>query len=124
MSESKKTVTAFTAGRRNGTGETLTKIALEAISKMGINVEMIRLNECNLHPCTACSNGPCHSRGPAHCIWKDDGPWLSEKFLDSDGYILAAPVWSLSPCGIVTDFRDRVFGPKIDAVMMSRFGKG
>ena len=122
MSESKKTVTAFTAGRRNGTGETLTKIALEAISKMGINVEMIRLNECNLHPCTACSNGPCHSRGPAHCIWKDDGPWLSEKFLDSDGYILAAPVWSLSPCGIVTDFRDRVFGPKMDMAMWERNG--
>ena len=114
MSEKKKKVVAFTAGRRNGTTETLTKIALEAIEGMGIDVELIRLNECDLHPCTACAAGPCHSKGPAACIWKDDGAWLNEKFLESDGYILAAPVWSLSPCGIVTDFRDRVFGPKMD----------
>ncbi|MCQ2558939.1 MAG: flavodoxin family protein, partial [Oscillospiraceae bacterium] len=116
----KKKVVAFTAGRRNGTGETIVKIALEAIAKMGIDVELIRLNECDLHPCTACAAGPCHSKGPGACIWKDDGPWLNEKFLDSDGYILAAPVWSLSPCGIVTDFRDRVFGPKMDMAMWER----
>lgn len=115
-------VTAFTAGRRNGTTETLTKIALEAIAAMGIEVELIRLNECDLHPCSACGNGPCHSKGPAACIWKDDGAWLNEKFLDSDGYILAAPVWSLSPCGIVTDFRDRVFGPKMDMAMWEMNG--
>jgi len=119
MAEKKKVV-AFTAGRRGGTSETLTKIALEAIAKMGIECELIRLNECDLHPCTACGNGPCHSKGPAACIWKDDGPWLNEKFLESDGYILAAPVWSLSPCGIVTDFRDRVFGPKMDMAMWER----
>ena len=120
MSEKKKKVVAFTAGRRGGTVEKLTKIALVAIAKMGIEVEMIRLNECDLHPCTACGNGPCFSKGPAACIWKDDGPWLNEKFLDSDGYLLAAPVWSLSPCGIVTDFRDRVFGPKMDLAMWER----
>ena len=115
-------VVAFTAGRRNGTTETLTKIALEAIAAMGIEVELIRLNECDLHPCSACGAGPCHSKGPAACIWKDDGAWLNEKFLESDGYILAAPVWSLSPCGIVTDFRDRVFGPKMDMAMWEMNG--
>ena len=52
--------------------------------------------------------------GPKGCILKDDVPWLLDKFLDSDGYILGAPVWSLSPCGVVTDFRDRIFGPKMD----------
>ena len=51
-------VVAFTAGRRNGTTETLTKIALEQIANMGIEVELIRLNECDLHPCSACGNGP------------------------------------------------------------------
>ena len=122
MSETRKKVVAFTAGRRNGTSDTLTKIALEAISKMGIDCELIRLNECNLHPCTACAAGPCYAKGPEACIWKDDGAWLSEKFLDSDGYILAAPVWSLSPSGIVTDFRDRVFGPKMDMAMWERNG--
>lgn len=115
--ENRKKVVAFTAGRRGGNCEVYVKIALEAIAGMGIDVEMIRLHECELHPCTDCLRGPCYAKGPEGCIWKDDGPWLAEKFMESDGYILAAPVWSLSPCGIVTDFRDRVFGPKMDLAM-------
>ena len=117
MEEKRKKVVAFTAGRRGGNCEVYVKIALEAIRAMGIDVEMIRLHECELHPCTDCLRGGCYVKGPEGCIWKDDGPWLAEKFMESDGYILAAPVWSLSPCGIVTDFRDRVFGPKMDLAM-------
>ena len=113
MSEKKKVV-AFTAGRRGGNCEIYVKIALEQIEQMGIECELIRLHECDLRPCKDCLRGPCYVKGPSACILKDDGPWLAEKFLDSDGYLLAAPVWSLSPCGIVTDFRDRVFGPKMD----------
>ncbi len=109
-----KTITAFTCGRRGGNTEIFVKEALLAISKMGIRCELIRLNECNLLPCRDCTRGPCYVKGPGACIHKDDGEWLAEKFLDSDGYILAAPVWSLSPAGIVTVFRDRVFGPKMD----------
>lgn len=104
----------FTAGRRGGNTEIFMKVALQAISEMGIDVELIRLHECDLHPCVDCTRGMCYVKGPAGCIFKDDGPWLAEKFLESDGYLLGAPVWSLSPCGIVTDFRDRVFGPKMD----------
>ena len=39
---------------------------------------------------------------------------LVEKFLDSDGYIIAAPVFSLTPSSLLVTFRDRVFGPKMD----------
>lgn len=53
-------------------------------------------------------------KGPNGCILKDDVNWLMDKFLESDGYILGAPVCSLSPCGVITDFRDRLFGPKMD----------
>ncbi len=109
-----KKIVAFTAGRRFGNCEIYVKTALEAASKMGIECELIRLNECNLIPCKDCTRGPCYVKGPAACILKDDGEWLAEKFLDSDGYLLAAPVWSLSPAGIVTVFRDRIFGPKMD----------
>ena len=109
-----KTITAFTCGRRGGNCEIFVKEALLAISKMGIKCELIRLNECNLQPCKDCTRGPCYVKGPGACIHRDDGEWLAEKFLDSDGYLLAAPVWSLSPAGIVTVFRDRIFGPKMD----------
>ncbi|MBR2122670.1 MAG: flavodoxin family protein [Lachnospiraceae bacterium] len=122
MSEKRKKVVAFTAGRRGGNTEIYVKIALEAIAKMGIDCELIRLHECDLRPCKDCLRGPCYVKGPEACILKDDGPWLAEKFLDSDGYILGAPVWSLSPCGVVTDFRDRVFGPKMDLAMWEQGG--
>ena len=115
MGETKrKKVVGFTAGRRGGNTEIYMKVALQAISEMGIDVELIRLHECDLHPCVDCTRGMCYVKGPEGCIFKDDGPWLAQKFLESDGYLLGAPVWSLSPCGIVTDFRDRVFGPKMD----------
>ena len=109
-----KKVVAFTAGRRGGNCEIYVKIALQELKGMGIECEMIRLHDCDLRPCLDCPNGPCYAKGPDACVIKDDGPWLAQKFLESDGYLLAAPVWSLSPCGVVTDFRDRVFGPKMD----------
>lgn len=118
----KKKVMAFTAGRRGGNCEIYVKIALQELTQMGIECEMIRLHECDLRPCLDCSNGPCYAKGPHACVIKDDGPWLAEKFLESDGYLLAAPVWSLSPCGVVTDFRDRVFGPKMDLSQMEAHG--
>ena len=106
MGETKrKKVVGFTAGRRGGNTEIYMKVALQAISEMGIDVELIRLHECDLHPCVDCTRGMCYVKGPEGCIFKDDGPWLAQKFLESDGYLLGAPVWSLSPCGIVTDFR-------------------
>lgn len=122
MSNTKKKVVAFTAGRRGGNTEIYVKIALEQMEQMGIECKLIRLHECDLRPCKDCPNGPCYMHGPSACILKDDGPWLAEQFLDSDGYLLGAPVWSLSPCGIVTDFRDRVFGPKMDLAMWEAHG--
>ena len=109
-----KKIVAFTCGRRGGNTEIFIKTALTAASRMGIQCELIRLNECNLIPCKDCLRGPCYAKGPGACILKDDGEWLAQKFLESDGYLLGAPVWSLSPAGIVTVFRDRIFGPKMD----------
>jgi multimeric flavodoxin WrbA len=115
-------IVAFSAGRKHGNTEVYIKIALTEAKKMGLDVELIRLNECNLQPCKACPAMPCMAKGPSGCILKDDGEWLADKFLESDGYLLGAPVWSLSPCGIVTDFRDRLFGPKTDVAIWALNG--
>lgn len=64
---------------------------------MGCEVELIRLNECDLRPCKACTVTHCMAKGLAGCIIKDDAQWLLDKFLESDGYIMGAPIWSLSP---------------------------
>lgn len=74
-------IVAFSAGKTNGNTEAYIKIALEEARKMGCEVELIRLNSCDLRPCKACLNMPCMAKGPAGCILKDDGAWLAEKFL-------------------------------------------
>lgn len=118
----KKKIVAYSAGRRNGNSETYIKAALMAAEEMGVEVELIRLNECNLQPCKACTMQVCAFKGPEACPLNDDAAWLIEKFLDSDGYLLGAPVWALSPNGLVSVFRDRVFGPKMDSATYDIFG--
>ena len=81
-----KKIVAFSAGKTNGNTETYMKIALEEARNMGCDVELIRLNSCDLRPCKACLNMPCMAKGPAGCILKDDGLGLrrnSLKAMDS-----------------------------------------
>ena len=68
-------VAAFTAGRRGGNCEIYVKIALEELTKMCIECELIRLHECDLRPCLDCNNGP--------CIRAEDGPCTDGSAWDS-----------------------------------------
>ena len=114
---------AFTAGRPRGNCEIFTKEALRAVKDKGIDVELIRLTDCDMHGCRACVPGFCPaSIDPKKCPYgKDDAIWMIDKFLDSDGYLIAAPTYSLTPNSMLFDFRDRVFGPKMD---VAAFFKG
>ena len=109
-------LTAFSAGRLGGNSEIYAKEALMAAEAKGIEVELIRLTDCDLHNCRDCSPFFCPAdKDVTKCPYgKDDCGWLVEKFLDSDGYIIAAPVFSLTPRSLLVTFRDRVFGPKMD----------
>ena len=109
-------LTAFSAGRPGGNSEIYVKAALMAAEAKGIEVELIRLTDCDLHNCRDCSPVFCPAQEDVtKCPYgKDDCAWLVEKFLDSDGYIIAAPVFSLTPSSLLVTFRDRVFGPKMD----------
>ena len=118
-----KKIVAFCAGKRNGNTETYIRIALEQAKEMGCEVELIRLLECDLHPCKGCPGYPCMARGPAGCVIKDDAAWLMDQFIECDGYILGSPVWALSPAGVVSDFRDRLFGPKADVAGWELYGE-
>ena len=114
---------AFTAGRPRGNCEIFTKEALRAVKDKGIDVELIRLTDCDMHGCRACVPGFCPaSIDPKKCPYgKDDAIWMIDMFLDSDGYLIAAPTYSLTPNSMLFDFRDRVFGPKMD---VAAFFKG
>jgi multimeric flavodoxin WrbA len=118
-----KRIVAFCAGRKNGNTEVYMKEALMAAEAAGCEVELVRLCECDLQVCRCCKRQVCGIKGKEACpVGNDDAWWMVEKFLDSDGYLFGAPVWSLGPPGNVTVFRDRIMGPKMDPSGYEIFG--
>lgn len=117
-------ILAVSAGRKNGNCEVFTKEALMGAEELGLEVELIRLRDMDIQTCTACSGQFCTAMDdPEKCVHgKDDAAFIIDKFLDCDGFLFAGPVYSTTGSSMTFAFRDRVFGPKIDAVMMSRFG--
>lgn len=107
---------AFSAGRRNGNTEIFVKEALMAAEKKGVDVELYRLTEYDIHNCSSCSTSAfCPADADIDkCRYKDDAPFLAEAFLESDGVIIAAPAYSLTANSLFFAFRDRVFGPRMD----------
>lgn len=75
--------------RVGGNTEMLTRIALEEVSKEGVETELIRLAGKNIEPCNAC--GSCRSTGV--CCIEDGFQEIYVKMVESDGFILASPVW-------------------------------
>ncbi|MBS7619588.1 flavodoxin family protein [Candidatus Bathyarchaeota archaeon] len=75
--------------RLGGNTETLTRIALEEVSKEGIETELISLAGKKITPCDAC--GSCRTTGVCHI--QDDFQEVYGKMVESDGFILATPVW-------------------------------
>lgn len=117
-------ITAFSAGRLNGNTEVYMKEALWAAQEMGCEVELIRLNECDLKACKGCKKQNCGMIGEEACPLKgDDCWWMINKFLDSDGFMFGAPVWAVAPPGIASVFRDRIMGPKMDISAHQMFGE-
>ncbi|MCD8324994.1 MAG: flavodoxin family protein [Clostridiales bacterium] len=117
-------IIAFGAGRKDGNTEIYIKEALMAAEEMGLEVEYVRLRDFEIHTCGACSMQFCPAMDdPTHCVYGyDDSAYLLDKFLDADGVLIGSPVYSTTGSSLFYAFRDRLFGPKVDDVMMERFG--
>lgn len=83
----------------------------------GAEIELVRLQDLNLKPCTGCNS--CvedlfENCGPGRCILKnDDLPFIDDKIMDCDGLILGAPIYEKSPPGQLKTLNDRM-GPSHD----------
>lgn len=67
----------------------LLKEALFTIEELGAKTELIQLPELKIEFCLACDH--CHKK--VGCVIDDDVFWLLDKILNSDGFILATPVY-------------------------------
>ncbi len=109
----------LSAGRKMGNSEVLLKEALMGAEELGIDVEMLRLHDLHIKPCTGCTacvqgkNGLLFG-GPGECVIKDDDmPLFNEKLWQSDGLIISMPVFIFQPPGYLKLLADRC-GPSHD----------
>ncbi len=103
-------VLGLICGRKMGNSEILVKEALMGAEELGADVEIVRLMDLSIKPCTGCES--CMVRmqkgEPAECVIKDDDMlFLVEKFR-SDGVIIGTPVYFLSPPGYLKVLTDRM----------------
>ena len=75
--------------RKGGNTETLTHMALDEIQKEGIETELISLAGKDIKPCDAC--GSCRNTNKCHI--QDDFEPIYKKMIESEGFILATPVY-------------------------------
>ena len=107
-------------GRVNGACKELLREAVGAAAQSGAEVEIIdtikyKINRCV--GCGACSDRLMSGKGQIRCVQKDDFEWISDKVLEADATIVAAPVYVLAPDGSFKCFVDR-FGPAHDKAFM------
>jgi multimeric flavodoxin WrbA len=100
-------------GRRMGNSEILLKEALMGAEEAsGADVEIIRLMDLTIKPCTGCEACAVRrSKGlEMECVIKDDHmEFLLKKLLECDALILSTPVYILTPPGFLKMIGDRVF---------------
>jgi multimeric flavodoxin WrbA len=113
-------------GRRNGNSEMLLKEALMGAEEVGVEVELLRLLDLDIRPCIGCKVCLRQQGGLEKCAVKDDSVFFFNHFMDADGLIVAAPVWTLTPPGYYIHVRDRALGPFVDVGgnMMRRDAQG
>ena len=104
----------ISCGRRNGNTEILVKEALMGAEELGIEVELLRMLDLEIENCLFCKECKVIKGGLAACVIKDDAAFVYDKLMESDGVILGAPIYGLTPPGYLKAIADRVIGGQAD----------
>lgn len=102
-------------GTKNGTNDTICKVALKGAQETGAEVEFIQMSRLDIKHCTgccACVKTLLSGKG-SMCVLKDDFEWLLDKMLDADGIVVSDPIFEEGASGLFHTIMDR-FGPRTD----------
>jgi multimeric flavodoxin WrbA len=105
-------VLGLSAGNPHGNAEILLKVALRAAEDEGAEVSLVRLDDLTL---------PTRPVGPGSDPAADDGAWLWDQVMESDGLIISAPIYSRTIPGKLKLVADRLSGPAADVVFAESF---
>jgi multimeric flavodoxin WrbA len=100
------------AGNPGGSAEILLKIALRAGAQEGAEVALVRLDDLDL---------PLRPVAPGQAAGEDDGPWLWDQVMQSDGLIVASPIYSRTITGKLKLVADRLAGPAADVAFAENY---
>jgi multimeric flavodoxin WrbA/uncharacterized Zn finger protein (UPF0148 family) len=110
-------VLGLTCGRKLGNTEIAVKEALMGAEELGAEVELVRLMDLNIKPCTGCNAcviSLLEKAGSGDCAIKDDDfNFIDDKILDCDGLIVGSPIYEKSETGYLKVLSDRM-GPSHD----------
>ena len=110
-------VLGLSCGRRQSNTEIMVKEALMGAEEMGAEVELIRMQDLYLKPCTGCNSCVVdlfERCGAGRCVLKnDDFPFIDEKIMECDALILGSPIYEKSAPGQLKTLNDRM-GPSHD----------
>jgi multimeric flavodoxin WrbA len=90
-------ILGLTFGRKLSNTEILVKEALIGAEEMGVEVEIVRLMDLNIKPCTGCN--ACvislfEKGGAGDCVIKDDDfKIIDDRILECDGITIGSPVY-------------------------------
>lgn len=101
-------VTAFNGSpRKGGNCEQALNFIGEELKKENIEFEIVQVGNKLVRGCVACYN--CLETGSGYCVQKDDvNSWI-DKMVNSDGILLASPVYYGGIAGTMKCFLDRAF---------------
>jgi multimeric flavodoxin WrbA len=105
-------VLGLSAGNPDGSAEILLKLALQAAETEGAEAALIRLHDLSL---------PTRPVGPGDASVTDDGPWLWDQVMESDGLIVSTPIYSRTIAGILKLVADRLAGPAADVAFAENY---
>ncbi|MFH1153668.1 MAG: flavodoxin family protein [Pseudomonadota bacterium] len=110
-------ILGLTCGRKLSNTEIVVKEALMAAEEKGAEVELVRLLDLDIKPCTGCNAcviSLLEKGGAGECVIKDDDfGFIDEKILECDGLVVGTPIYEKTPQGLLKVLNDRM-GPSHD----------
>ena len=114
----KKVLILIGSPRKNGSTVILAREAERGLNGQGIKTELVFLNDLKMRGCQACYY--CKKNNVAECALKDDMQRLHQLMRESDGIIVAAPIYFGDVSAQTKIWLDRLFpfigmdlGPKM-----------
>ncbi|MCH4886879.1 flavodoxin family protein [Acidaminobacter sp. JC074] len=116
-----KVAIVFGSPRKNSNTHILVDEAIKGLNEKGVDHEILYLNDLNIKGCQACYY--CKRNDTTKCVIDDDMQKVYKAMEESDGLIVAAPIYFCEVSAQTRLFVDRLF-PYYDMHLQSAFPQG